>query len=174
MISYAHLAAVPPGAYNVLQAHARHLFALYGDFLRQTQACGTFDFTRYEEETRTLPIPYSDHNGEVLLALIEAEPAACIAYRSYTGDPTGLTCEIKRLFVTPTRRSLGLARKLVAEALARATAQPFNRIILDTDVVNMPGALALYRSFGFREYAPQQGNIAFLDLSLEKRSPHPG
>jgi hypothetical protein len=39
-------------------------------------------------------------------------------------------------------------------------------VILDTDIVNMPGALALYGSFGFREYGMRQGNIAFFELYL--------
>ena len=160
--------AVPPEP-SPLAAAARRLFTCYGDFLRQTQACGTFNFPRYEEETRTLPAPYSNQNGEVLLAIVDAQPAACIAYRAYAPAAVeDTTCEIKRLFVLPAHRNQGLARRLVAEVLTRAAAYPYRRIVLDTDIVHMPGALALYRSFGFREYAPQQGNIAFLDLILDE------
>ena len=158
------LHSVPESPPTPLQAHARALFTLYGAFLRRTQACGTFNFPRYEEETATLPTPYSAHNGEVLIALSDDKPAACIAYRATAADPQ--TAEIKRLFVAPTFRKQGLARALVAETLTRIAARPFTRIILDTDTVHMPGALALYQSFGFREYAPHEGNIAFLHLHL--------
>ncbi len=157
-----------PSPGDPLADHARSLFRHYGDFLRATQSCGTFNFLRYDQETATLPAFYSDHNGEVLLAidsaLDDATPAACIVYRDTAANPR--TCEIKRLFVHPDYRGRGLARTLVAEAIARASARGYTHAILDTDIVNMPSALALYHSFGFREYGSRQGNIAFFERTL--------
>ncbi len=158
--------AVPATGSSPLKSQARTLFQAYGDFLRATQACGTFDFTRYAEETRDLPKKYKERNGEVLLALSDEAPAACLAYWAFPADATGTTCEIKRLFVSPAHRNLGLARMLIAEAITRATEGGFSRIVLDTDVVNMPGALHLYASFGFVEYGSRQGNIAFFERLL--------
>ena len=158
--------AVPPGDESALQRCARGLFLQYGEFLRATQACGTFDFERYAAETLDLPTKYIDHNGEVLLAFEGESPAACLAYWTFPADATGNTCEIKRLFVSPAHRNFGLARMLVAEAIERARQRAFSRIVLDTDVVNMPGALQLYRTFSFVEYGSRQGNIAFFERSL--------
>ncbi len=146
---------------------AQSLFRLYGDFLRATMACtGFVNFPRYDEETRTLPHPYTDHGGELLLALIDDQPAACIAYRDTAAFPEARTAEIKRLFVHPDHRGQGLARLLTEGALTRLTARHYTRAILDTDTQNMPAALALYTHFGFAEYAPRAGNIAFLTRKL--------
>lgn len=158
--------AVPATGPSPLRDQARTLFEAYGEFLRATQACGTFDFTRYAQETRDLPAKYAKQKGEVLLALADEAPAACLAYWAFPADATGNTCEIKRLFVSPRYRDLGLARMLVAEAITRAMQHGFSRIVLDTDVVNMPGALHLYATFGFTEYGTKQGNIAFFERAL--------
>ena len=146
------------------RAAAQSIFREYALFLRATQSCGTFNFPRFDEEIAALPSPYSDRHGEVLLASIDDVPAACIAYRA-TLDHSA-TCEIKRLCVHPRFRGRGLARTLVAEAISRATARGFTHAILDTDVINMPAAHALYLSFGFREYGSREGNIAFFERSL--------
>ena len=164
-----------------LAAHARTLFHQYGDFLRRTLACNTVNFTAFDQEVAALPAAYSHHNGEVLLILHSPDPAqltlqvpaACIAYRAaltgprgFAPDPSGRTGEIKRLFVADPFRTRGLARLLVAEALQRLAARGFTRIVLDTDHTHMPAALALYRTFGFVEYAPPETNISFLHLTL--------
>ena len=165
------LRIVPSDPASLLTAQARTLFTQYGEFLRRTQACGTFNFHRYDDEIATLPNAYADHHGEVLLALVDEVPAACIAWRDaltgppgFVRDPTGRTGEIKRLFVAEAFRGHGLARTLIVESLSRLAARGYTRIVLDTDQVHMPAALGLYRTFGFREYAPAHGNIIFLDL----------
>ncbi len=55
---------------------ARDLFRAYAAFLRQIQACHAFNFTRFDEEIRTLPNPYTSENGELLLALDMDIPSA--------------------------------------------------------------------------------------------------
>jgi putative acetyltransferase len=142
---------------------AQSLFREYEAFLRATQSCGT-NYPVLDTEIATMPAAYADRNGEVLLAYADEQPAACIAYRAIN-EPA--TCEIKRIFVRPEFRGQGLARLLFAEAIARATARCFTRVILDTDTGTMPAALKLYLDFGFREYAPRNGALAFLDLTLQ-------
>jgi GNAT superfamily N-acetyltransferase len=144
-------------------AAAQSLFREYGQWLRTTKSCGT-NYPILDDEIASMPASYTTRNGEVLLALIDGQPAACIAYRALPDTPA--ECEIKRLFVRPPFEHRGLARALVAEALARARARHFTRAILDTDTGTMPAAHALYLSLGFREYAPRQGSLAYLDLAL--------
>jgi len=155
--------SVQSGAMPLDQARA--LFREYNQFLRETKSCGT-NPPDLDHETAALPIPYSGRNGEVLLALIHGVPAACIAYRAFARDPTGNTCEIKRLFVRPGFRGQNLARTLIADVLTRAAARNFTRAVLDTDVTTMAGAHALYLSLGFREYARDDHNLAFLEFAL--------
>jgi ribosomal protein S18 acetylase RimI-like enzyme len=133
----------------------------YATFLRVTQSCGTPDFAKFEEEIEALPEPYAGRGGEVLLLRVDGVAAGCIAYRAVADG-----CEIKRLYVAPAFRSRGLARKLVVEAMVRATARGFTRAELDTDVGNMGEALRLYLGLGFKEFRERAGNLAFLERVL--------
>jgi GNAT superfamily N-acetyltransferase len=161
------IVSVAPGSVHV--AAARSLFTDYRVFLQSIARTHWFDFARFDEEIATLPAPYACSGGEVLLALVEECPAACISYRLAEKEP-GSTCEIKRLFVAATRRKQGLARALVAECVLRAAARGFTRAILDTDIDSMPAAYATYRSLGFTEYtplgAPHPPYLRFLERSL--------
>jgi putative acetyltransferase len=148
-----------------LQAEAVALFQTYGDFLQATHSCGYFNYDHFLQEIATLPTPYTDHQGELLLAHVDRAPAACIAYRANLHEGPN-TCEIKRLFVLPAFRGQGLARQLIAEVLTRVTTRGFTRAILDTDTAHMPGAFELYTHFGFQPYKPNQAEIAFLHRKL--------
>ena len=142
---------------------AQSLLREYGQWLRATQTCGA-NYPILDAEIASMPAAYTTRNGEVLLAMVDDQPAACIAYRALPDIPT--ECEIKRLYVRPAFQGQGLARALVTEALTRARARHFTRVILDTDTSTMPAAHALYLSLGFREYAPRQGFLAYLDLAF--------
>jgi GNAT superfamily N-acetyltransferase len=135
---------------------ARAMFGEYENWLRTTKSCGS-NYPVLDDEIISMPAAYADRAGEVLLALINNEPAACIAWRS-TAEPGSF--EIKRLFVRPAFRGQGLARMLILEAMRRIGPC---RIVLDTDTSTMPGAHALYLSLGFREYRPRRGSLADLE-----------
>jgi len=55
---------------------------------------------------------------------------------------------LKRLYVVPTFRGRGLARALVAQAIAAAWRIRYRALVLDT-LSSMRSAVALYESFGF-------------------------
>lgn len=61
--------------------------------------------------------------------------------------------EIKRLFLRPAARGLGLGRALAGRALAEARSMGARRVLLDTGVW-MTEARTLYQRLGFREIAP--------------------
>ena len=147
---------------------ARALFAGYRDFLETVESTHSFNFARYLEETATLPVAYTEANGELLLASVDAAPAGCIAYRRAAAE-LATTCEIKRLFIKPEHRKQGIARALIAEAMCRAQARGYTRAILDTDVVSMPAAYATYLALGFTEYTPpgkHAPSLRFLERHL--------
>ncbi len=151
-----------------LVAQARELFAAYRDFLESIASTHCFNFTSYLEEIATLPAPYSNANGELLLAFTGTTPAGCIAYRRAAREPA-TTCEIKRLFVTPAHRKQGIAHALITEAMRRAQTRGYTRAILDTDIVSMPAAHATYIALGFTEYTPpgtHAPTLRFLERSL--------
>lgn len=58
-------------------------------------------------------------------------------------------CELKKLFLLPESRGLGLGRKLTQQCLEYAKSQGFESCYLDT-LSNMKAAIALYESLGFK------------------------
>jgi ribosomal protein S18 acetylase RimI-like enzyme len=74
--------------------------------------------------------------------------------------------EIKRLYLRPTARGLGLGRALAARAVEEARVMGAARVLLDTGVW-MTEAQALYRGMGFRRigrYPESETPAEFEDL----------
>jgi DNA-binding MarR family transcriptional regulator len=89
---------------------------------------------------------FAPPHGCLLLARLHGEPVGCGAIR--TLEP-GIG-EIKRMWVSPTVRGLGLGRRLL-EALERVARQRKLRAVrLDTNE-SLPEAIRLYRASGYRE-----------------------
>ena len=65
--------------------------------------------------------------------------------------------EVKRMYVDPSARGVGLARRLVARLEAEAVALGATVARLDTGR-DMAAAVALYRSSGYRDVADYNGN----------------
>lgn len=110
-------------------------------------------FQGFAQELATLPGKYAPPGGGLWLALVDGKTAGCVALRGLDAE----ICEIKRLFVRPEFRGLGIARLLATHALAAAIAAGYRRACLDT-LSSMTGAIALYQSLGFVEVAPYYDN----------------
>jgi GNAT superfamily N-acetyltransferase len=95
----------------------------------------------------------SPPSGRFLVAYVDGWPSGCGTVRRFD-DATG---EIKRMYVRPTARGRGVARRMLSELEAAASELGYTRIVLDTGV-RMPEAQALYRSAGYREIPDYNGN----------------
>jgi len=140
---------------------ARGLFQEYAASLN-IELC----FQNFDQEVASLPGNYAPPLGRLLLAIKGEQVAGCIALRSL-GDGD---CEMKRLYVRPEFRGQGLGKKSVTTLINAAREIGYRRMLLDTLPGKMDEAIALYRSFGFREIAayyhnPVEGAL-FMELLL--------
>jgi GNAT superfamily N-acetyltransferase len=92
-------------------------------------------------------------HGAWLIGWRGDEAVACGGVRLLSPD----VAEVKRMYVDPSARGGGLARRLVARLEAEALALGAQFVRLDTGR-DMAPAVALYRSCGYREVEDYNGN----------------
>lgn len=123
-------------------------------------------FQGFGEELAGLPGSYAPPSGRLLLALQLGDLAGCVALRRLTRE----VCEMKRLYVRPGLRSLGIGRMLAERILHEGKAAGYRRMRLDT-LPTMTSARALYQGMGFHEIAPYRSSpvegVVFLELDLK-------
>jgi putative acetyltransferase len=146
-------------------------FAMARALFREYQAALGVDlsFQDFETELQTLPGEYAPPEGVLILALKGSEPAGCVAMRSISGERSGETCEMKRLYVRPQYRGSGLGRQLAEHVISRARAAGYRWMNLDT-LPMMSGAQRMYERLGFKDIPPYRYNpiegTRFLGLEL--------
>ena len=141
-------------------AACRELFAEY------QQALGvSLCFQGFDQELASLPGAYARPAGRLLLARVAGTPAACAALRPLGGHHG----EMKRLYVRPQFRGMGLGRALAEIVIDEARSMGYASVKLDT-LPQMREAQSLYAGLGFRDVAPYNDNpvegTRFLELAL--------
>jgi ribosomal protein S18 acetylase RimI-like enzyme len=101
----------------------------------------------FGSELANLPGKYSPPKGELLLARTREGNVAigCAALRPLFPPEC---CEIKRLYVAPAGRGLGVGKVLAKEILAIAKSASYTEVKLDT-LPHMAAAIGLYTQLGF-------------------------
>lgn len=141
-------------------AEVRRLFVEYAESLN-------FDlcFQGFDQEIDSLADIYAPPRSEMLLARVSNLVAGGVAVRSLDED----ICEMKRLYVRPRFRGLGLGRRLAEAIVTVARGAGHAAMRLDT-IESMTGARAIYESMGFVLIPPYYHNpvpgVVYYELDL--------
>ena len=107
--------------------------------------------------------------GVFLIATFEGEPVGCGALKFHNDAPT----ELKRMWVAPRTRGLGIGRRLLAELERRAARVGSRSIRLETNRT-LTEAITMYRSAGYeavRSFNDERYADHWFEKSLERPPP---
>jgi putative acetyltransferase len=139
----------------------KSIFIEYSDFL-QVDLC----FQNFEKELQTLHQVYSHPQGCIILAKQDNKTIGCVALKPIADG----VCEMKRLYVRPEARGLGLGRKLVEELIRFARKSDIYKTMKLDTLSKLKEAILLYRSYGFVETTPYVYNplseVLYFELQL--------
>lgn len=114
-------------------------------------------FQDFESEISNLPGDYAAPRGALLIAKVEGALAGCCALRPLDSSDYVNAAEMKRLYVRPAFRGLGLGRQLAEAILDEARIGGYDSVLLDT-LDDMEIARAMYEELGFKEIPPYYHN----------------
>ncbi|MDZ7939024.1 MAG: GNAT family N-acetyltransferase [Rhodoferax sp.] len=126
----------------------RQLFQEYADSVG-VDLC----FQNFAAELERLPGEYAAPMGAVLVAKQGHALAGCCALRPLVSADYSNAAEMKRLYVQPAFRGLGVGRLIVESVLEAARVAGYSCVLLDT-LDDMEAARALYEELGFTEVPP--------------------
>ena len=102
-------------------------------------------FQSFDSEIGNPLYKYSTPTGALFIAYYNAIPVGCIALQPLKEVQT---CEMKRLYVAPAYRKLGVGDALVKVLLQEAQSLGYTTMKLDT-LERLQAAIRLYQKFGF-------------------------
>jgi ribosomal protein S18 acetylase RimI-like enzyme len=100
-----------------------------------------FDFGNTFDEAA---VDFNPPNGAFVVAMYGDDLVGCGAIQFLDGD----RAEIKRMWVSPRQRGLGLGRRLLANLEREIQASRRSTVVLDTNE-SLTEAIAMYRSCGY-------------------------
>jgi GNAT superfamily N-acetyltransferase len=121
------------------------------------------------------PEELGEGRGAFFVIYRDRAPVGCGALRLLDGE----TAELKRMYVAPALRGMGLGRRLVEALEAEARSLGARRLVLETGIRQV-AALGLYRATGFQpiplygEYRLSPKTSVCLGKNLLDRAPKGG
>lgn len=126
------------------------------DFISLIKIFDTFLWERYPELKKNYwGNNLIEFNANVVLIYLDDKPVASGCFKKYDQN----TVELKRMFVSPEARGLGLAQLVIKELETEANYQGFETMILET-LFKQTEAISLYKKVGFEiveNYEPYVG-----------------
>lgn len=101
-----------------------------------------------DAEVEAMSHYYTEENKSLyLVATLDGKVVGGCGLAPFSGSNE--VCELKKLFLLPQSRGLGLGKQLTLDCLAFAKQQGFSQCYLDT-LSSMKSAIALYEKVGFQ------------------------
>jgi GNAT superfamily N-acetyltransferase len=126
------------------------------DFLSLIKTFDSYLWERYPElKTNYWGNNIIELNKNVVIIYLDEKPVACGCFKKYDND----TIEIKRMFVAPDARGLGLAQKVLQELELWAKELDYSVSVLET-LYKQQEAISLYQKVGYAivdNYGPYIG-----------------
>lgn len=123
-------------------------------------------FQSFDTEIDNPLYKYSAPVGALFIAFYNAMPVGCIALQPLQ---EAHTCEMKRLYVVPDYRKIGVADALVKALLQEAQSLGYTSMKLDT-LERLQAAIQLYQKFGFETvtayYDNPLPNVVYMQKKL--------
>jgi GNAT superfamily N-acetyltransferase len=166
---------IRPAIFPADKKAVSNLFLAYEQLLLNTHNV-SLDFQGFDHEVASLPGKYAiENDGGLWLAYIDSSTSdgqsttekviGCIGLRAFTKSLSG---ELKRLYLTPESRGLGVSKLLMNVAIARARELGYKEILLDT-LSGMTSARRVYSKYGFMEvpaYYESHPDAVYYQLEL--------
>jgi ribosomal protein S18 acetylase RimI-like enzyme len=139
---------------------ARELLLEYGRFVIAQPGAARFCFGSLEKEAARLPLGYLEQSGCCLMAFVDNVPIGFVAWRAVapSSQVVADAWEMKRLWVRPGGRRLGLGKALTEAVLDRAVAAKRKAVYLDTAPASMAAAYRMYLDMAFTPCAAYNDN----------------
>jgi GNAT superfamily N-acetyltransferase len=108
----------------------------------------------FDKEMETLPTTYGPPAGGICIAFVNDKPVAVAGIKRFSDRE----CEVKRMYVQPESRGLGIGKLLLTECIQIAKRLNYETIKLDTADF-MESAIKLYTNNGFVEIPAYRENL---------------
>lgn len=121
-------------------------------------------FQHFDQELLLLEAQYAPPSGALLLIQSGNDYRGCAGIRKWEDA----ICELKRMYLRPEIRGMGLGKKLLTTAFETAIALGYKSMRLDS-LPGMYEAIQLYRKSGFLDIPPYRINPVEGAVFLEKQ-----
>ncbi|MDY7220478.1 GNAT family N-acetyltransferase [Denitrificimonas sp. JX-1] len=146
--------------YEIQEIQAKYNAKICAIIKRVGQEFGAIGegFGPSDPEVNAMSEHYTDStSSKYLVAIVNNDIVGGGGIAPFNGSAD--VCELRKLFLLPESRGLGIGKKLTEECLAYAKSKGYKQCYLDT-LKSMTSAISLYERLGFKHLdAPLEGTI---------------